>query len=219
MIDKGSVFPGIPVIDWRHMVVVLEFFVEKSLIFISYFMSNLRNRQIAVFQKKSCLEHAMGNDELLKSYAGMLFDIGTQIIRMETKQFRNRMQSDRLIVGFHVSEDQQQNFIVRIFRRCGNRLFLIHAEKLRKQYNHVSIHDLVAADSGIIIFTEKLLDDKVNVNIRMTVEDHMLLFVLAFQKRVDQETGDQSLSRKPGQKARCKVFFSHIDCNDNIIFR
>lgn len=77
-------------------------------------------------------------------------------------------------------------------------MLLVHAQKLGKQYDHIGIHNLITTDFRIIIFTEKLLDNEVDMNIRLFMKNQVLILALLFTKGINEKTGNKPLRRQSG---------------------
>lgn len=84
------------------------------------------------------------------------------------------------------------------------------AQNLATQKEDASINYLIAAERGIIIFAQNILDIKVNGVILSLAEQQVLVMVSVFGEGSNQKAVDNGIISQTLQKALSQVFLTHL---------
>lgn len=84
------------------------------------------------------------------------------------------------------------------------------AQNLATQKEDASINYLIAAEQGIIIFAQNILDIKVNGVILSLAEQQVLVMVSVFGEGSNQKAVDNGIISQTLQKALSQVFLTHL---------
>ena len=197
------------------MVDGFKFVIKEAEVVVAHLLGDLVDGQGGIGQQKTGLVHPLQDQQLLEGAAGLLFDVGAQVVRVEAKMPRCGFKGGGQVVLF----DVLQNFYDQagVAAAGGKCLVPVLAQYLAAEQHHTGVHRLPAAQLRVIILTKDALDDGMDAVLPAPAEQQILVVGGVRRQGADQEAVDDGVVPEALQKALGQVLFAHLDGDDDVL--